>query len=75
MKDKHLRLNGLAKWAIRQSLGTVRGNEIITLIDKILWIGYLTGKTPSVGSITQTLDNKSGADVAYFLTVDKGEED
>jgi len=32
-------LSQLAKWAIRQSLGTVRGNEMISLIELVIKAG------------------------------------
>lgn len=63
-KPRHLSL--LAKWAIRQSLGTVRGNDMITVIEAILSLGdsipahaqtETSGKTSVQISYQQWVDN------------------
>mgnify|MGYP006295275263 CR=1 FL=1 len=47
---KSPQLSPLAKWAIRQSLGTVRGNEMISLIELVINAGEKAATSTSTGN-------------------------
>ena len=54
-----MRLNGIAKWAIRQSLGTNRGDQLIRILEAV--------KQEEIDALLQLIDRIRDRDVRSIL--------